>query len=69
MDNENDLRVQKTATSTGVTKYTLYGKNIVHMPKSYFRETVFCASIIQTLLRWKYVIGQGTARLLASEYH
>ena len=31
MDNENDLRVQKTATSTGVTKYTLYGKNIVHM--------------------------------------
>ena len=29
--NENGLRVQKTATSTGVTKYTLHGKNIVHM--------------------------------------
>lgn len=29
--NENGLRVQKTATTTGVTKYTLYGKNIVHM--------------------------------------
>ena len=26
--NENGLRVQKTATSTGVTKYTLHGKNI-----------------------------------------
>ena len=29
--NENSLRVQMTATSTGVTKYTLHGKNIVHM--------------------------------------
>ena len=29
--NENGLRVQKTATSTGVTKYTLHGKNVVHM--------------------------------------
>ena len=29
--NENGLRMQKTATSTGVTKYTLHGKNIVHM--------------------------------------
>ncbi len=29
--NENGLRVQKTAASTGVTKYTLHGKNIVHM--------------------------------------
>ena len=29
--NENGLRVQKTATSTGETKYTLHGKNIVHM--------------------------------------
>ena len=29
--NENVLRVQKTATSTGVTKYTLHGKNVVHM--------------------------------------
>ncbi len=28
---QNGLRVQKTATSTGVTKYTLHGKNIVHM--------------------------------------
>ena len=29
--NENGLRVQKTAISTGVTKYTLHGKNIHHM--------------------------------------
>ena len=29
--NEDGLRVQKTATSTGVTKYTLHGKNIVHL--------------------------------------
>ena len=29
--NENGLRVQKTATTTGVTKYTLHGKNVVHM--------------------------------------
>ena len=29
--NENGLRMQKTATSTGVTKYTLHGKNVVHM--------------------------------------
>lgn len=29
--NENGLRVQKTAAATGVTKYTLYGKNVVHM--------------------------------------
>ena len=29
--NENGLRVQETATSTGVTKYTLHGKNIHHM--------------------------------------
>lgn len=29
--NEDGLRVQKVATSTGTTKYTLHGKNIVHM--------------------------------------
>ena len=29
--NEDGLRVQKAATSTGTTKYTLHGKNIVHM--------------------------------------
>ena len=29
--NENGLRVQKTASSTGLTKYTLHGKHIVHM--------------------------------------
>ena len=29
--NENGLRVQKVATSTGTTKYTLHGKNIVHL--------------------------------------
>ena len=29
--NEDGLRVQKTATSTGVTKYILHGKNIVHL--------------------------------------
>ena len=32
--NENGLRVQKTATSTGVTKYTLHGKNVVHMTRA-----------------------------------
>ena len=29
--NENGLRVQKTASSTGVTQYILHGKNIVHL--------------------------------------
>ena len=29
--NEDGLRVQKTSTSTGTTKYTLHGKNIVHL--------------------------------------
>lgn len=29
--NENGLRIQKVATSTGTTNYTLHGKNIVHM--------------------------------------
>ena len=29
--NEDGLRVQKTATSTGTTMYTLHGKNIVHL--------------------------------------
>ncbi len=29
--NEDGLRVQKTATSTGTTKYILHGKNIVHL--------------------------------------
>lgn len=29
--NENGLRVQKTSISTGVTKYSLHGKNIHHM--------------------------------------
>ena len=29
--NEDGLRVQKAATSTGTTKYTLHGKNIVHL--------------------------------------
>ena len=29
--NEDGLRVQKTSTSTGTTRYTLHGKNIVHM--------------------------------------
>ena len=29
--NEDGLRVQKVATSTGTTKYTLHGKNFVHM--------------------------------------
>ena len=29
--NEDGLRVQKTTTSTGVTKYVLHGKNIVHL--------------------------------------
>ena len=28
---EDGLRVQKTSTSTGTTKYTLHGKNIVHL--------------------------------------
>ena len=32
--NEDGLRVQKVATSTGITKYTLHGKNIVHMTSS-----------------------------------
>ena len=32
--NEDGLRVQKVATSTGTTKYTLHGKNIVHMTSS-----------------------------------
>ena len=29
--NENGLRIQKVATSTGTTNYTLHGKNIVHI--------------------------------------
>lgn len=29
--NEDGLRVQKVATSTGTTQYTLHGKNIVHL--------------------------------------
>ena len=29
--NENGLRIQKVATSTGTTNYTLHGKNIMHM--------------------------------------
>lgn len=29
--NENGLRVQKTAASTGMTRYTLHSKNVVHM--------------------------------------
>lgn len=29
--NEDGLRVQKTATNSGTTKYTLHGKNIVHL--------------------------------------
>ena len=29
--NTDGLRVQKNATSTGTTKYTLHSKNIVHM--------------------------------------
>ena len=29
--NEDELRVQKTSTNTGTTKYTLHGKNIVHL--------------------------------------
>ena len=29
--NEDGLRAKKTATSTGVTEYTLHGKNIVHL--------------------------------------
>ena len=29
--NEDGLRVQKTSTSTGTTKYTLHGNNIVHL--------------------------------------
>ena len=33
MYNENGLHVQKTATSTGVTKYTLHGKNVVHLTR------------------------------------
>ena len=32
--NEDGLRVQKVATSTGTTKYTLHGKNLVHMTSS-----------------------------------
>ncbi len=29
--NEDGLRTKKTSTSTGITEYTLHGKNIVHM--------------------------------------
>ncbi len=29
--NEDGLRIQKTATGTGTTKYILHGKNIVHL--------------------------------------
>lgn len=29
--NEDGLRAQKTASSTGTTKYILHGKNIVHL--------------------------------------
>ena len=29
--NEDGLRVQKTSTNTGTTKYTMHGKNIVHL--------------------------------------
>ena len=32
--NENGLRVQKVATFTGTTQYTLHGKNIVHLTNS-----------------------------------
>ncbi len=29
--NENGLRTKKTSTVTGITEYTLHGKNVVHM--------------------------------------
>ena len=31
--NTDGLRVQKTATSTGTTKYSMHGRNLVHLTK------------------------------------
>lgn len=47
--NEDGLRVQKAAISTGTTKYTLHGKNIVHMTNGSNQQLRFYRIDFQTM--------------------
>ena len=48
--NEDGVRLQKTATgTTGVTKYSLHGKNIVHMTNGSNQQLRFYRIDFQTM--------------------